>query len=142
MISDQLAQDFSFCPILSGWAKAETLGDRLSRRCGRCDFDPLRVLEKLIDEPGNLWRHRGRKEQGLATRWQQSADLLDVGNKAHVEHAVGLIDDEDLHPHEHQFAALEVIEKAARSGDEHIDAAIEFAVLIIERDATNQERQV
>ena len=140
--SDQLAQDLAFGPILPAVAEAETLGDRIGRCGWRGDLDPLRIREKLIDEAGDLRRHCGGEKQRLAARRQQFADLLDVGNEAHVEHAVRLVDDEDLHAHEHQFAALEVIEKASRSGDEHIDAAVELAILIIERDATDQERQV
>ena len=55
------------------------------------------------------------KNERLAPRRQQLADLLDVGDEAHVEHAVGFVDDEDLDAHQHDAAALEVIEQASRS---------------------------
>jgi hypothetical protein len=54
------------------------------------------------------------------------------GNEAHVEHAVGFVDDEDVDLAQHQLAALEVIEQAARRGNQNVDAAIELLVLVIE----------
>ena len=39
-------------------------------------------------------------------------------------------------------AALEVIEQAARGGDQHVNAARQLGVLIAERDAANEQRDV
>ncbi len=68
--------------------------------------------------------------------------LLDVGNEAHVEHAVGFVDDEDLDAHQHDPAAPEVIEQAARRGDQHVDAAVELLDLVVQRHAADQQRHV
>jgi hypothetical protein len=38
-----------------------------------------------------------REEQGLLLGRRQLEDSLQVGNEAHVEHAVGLVDHHDLH---------------------------------------------
>ena len=100
------------------------------------------ILQELADEPRDLGRHRGGEEQRLAPRRQELADLLDVGDEAHVEHAVGLVDDEDLHAHEHYAPALEVIEQAAGRGDQHVDAAVELLHLIVHRHAADQQREV
>ena len=43
----------------------------------------------------DLVREGRREEQVLALR-QQREDLLDVANEAHVEHAVGFVEDQDL----------------------------------------------
>ena len=71
----------------------------------------------MVAEKNSVWRRGGK----------QLADLLDVGNEAHVEHPVGLVDDEDLDAHQHDAAALEMVEQAAGRGDQHVDAAIELA---------------
>ena len=99
-------------------------------------------LQELADEARDLRRHRRREEQRLPARRQQLADLLDVGDEAHVEHAVRLVDDEDLHAHQHDAAALEVIEQAPRRGDQHVDAAVELLHLVVHRHAADQQRQV
>ena len=100
------------------------------------------IVEELVDEARDLGRHRRREEQRLPARRQQLADLLDVGNEAHVEHAVGLVDDEDLDAHQHDAAALEMIEQAAGRGDQHVDAAVELLDLIVHRHAADQQRHV
>jgi hypothetical protein len=59
----------------------------------------------------DLGRHGGREEQRLPRERQQLADALDVGDEAHVEHAVGLVDDEDLDAGQQDLAALELVEQ-------------------------------
>jgi hypothetical protein len=44
------------------------------------------------------------------------ADALDVGNEAHVEHAVGFVDDEKLDARQQQPPAFEVIAPAIMHG--------------------------
>ena len=138
--ADQLAQQLALCPIVRGVAEGEALRDR--RRCrGRlCHLDPDGVLEELGDETGDLRRHGGREEQRLTAGRQQLADLFDVRNEAHVQHAVGLVDDEDLDTHQHQLAALEMIEHTAGRGDQDVGTAVEFLDLVVHRDAADQQR--
>ena len=67
----------------------------------------------MVAEKNSVWRVNGH----------QLADALDVGDEAHVEHAVGLVDDQDLDAGQQQLAALEMVEQAAGRGDQHVDAA-------------------
>ena len=50
-------------------------------------------------------------------------DAVDRGLEAHVEHAVGLVEDEDAHAVEGQVAALEEVLEAAGGGDDDVGAA-------------------
>ena len=84
-------------------------------RGGASDFDADRIVQERIDEAGDFGRHRRREEQRLAGERHQLADALDVGNEAHVEHAVGFVDDEDLDAGQEQVAAFGEIEQAARA---------------------------
>ena len=140
--ANELAQRVALGPILAVLAVAETLGDGLRSSGGLGHLDAHRIAQELVNEAGDLGRHGGREEQRLALRRQQLADLLDVRDEAHVEHAVGLVDDEDLDAHQHQPAALEEIEHAAWGGDQHVDAAIELPGLVLHRDAANEQRHV
>ena len=81
-------------------------------------------------EKNSVWRVKGRSLH----------DALDVGNEAHVEHAVGLVDDEDLDAVEEELAALEMIEHAAGRRDQHVGAAVELLLLVVEGDAADEER--
>ena len=100
---------------LGAWTRAR----ETSTRTGLC--------RKAVGEALDLGRHGGREEQGLAREGQQLADALDVGDEAHVEHAVGLVDHQHLDAGEQQLAALEMVEQAARRGDQHVDAAVDLA---------------
>ena len=107
---------------------------------GLRDLDADRVGQERVGEALDLRRHGRREEQRLAGEGQQLADALDVGDEAHVEHAVGLVDDEDLDAGQQELAALEMIEQAAGRGDQHVDAAVELLVLVVEGDAADEQR--
>jgi hypothetical protein len=59
-----------------------------------------------------------------------------------VEHSVGLVDHQQLDPGEQQLAALEMVEEPSGSRDQHVDATGDLEVLVGERDAADQERDV
>src|SRR3546814_7072316 len=80
-------------------------------------------------QAADLRRHGGREEQRLADLRQQADNALDVGHEAHVEHAVGLVDHQDLHVGEQDLAALEEVDESTRRGDQHVDAAIQLLLL-------------
>ena len=142
LAADERTQQFALRPVLGGGAETEPLGDGLGGGGGLGHLDANGVFEELLHKTRDLGRHGGREEQRLPTRRQKFADLLDVGNEAHVEHAVGLVDDEDLHTHEHQASALEMVEQPARRSYQDIDAAVEFLDLVVHRDAADQKRDV
>ena len=52
---------------------------------------------------------------------QQADDARDIGDEAHVQHAVRFVEDERLHLSEIETFLLDQIEQAARGGDQHLD---------------------
>jgi hypothetical protein len=80
-------------------------------------------------------RERGREHQVLALRRQQLDDPADVADEAHVQHAVGLVQDEDLHVAEIDGALAGVVEQAAGRRDDDLRAGLEGADLGVEPDA-------
>ena len=120
----------------------QALRDVGAGRRGLRDFDAHRRVQEFFGELGDLRRHGRREEQRLARERDHLADALDVGDEAHVEHAVGFVDDEDLDAVEQQLAALAMVEQAAGRGDQHVGAALELLVLLVEGDAADQQRDV
>ena len=116
----------------------DELRDRRIGRRGPRDLNLLGVghelVGELLDRPG----HRGREQQRLADARQLGADLLDVGDEAHVEHAVGLVDNQQAAGVQHDLAAAEQVHQPARRGDQDIDAFFERAELVAHRDAADQ----
>ena len=95
------------------------IGGRVAAR----DFDGERVAQHLISEALDFVGKRRREQQALALRWNQRNDAFQVGQKTHVEHAVGLVEDEDLHLAEVHSLLLHVVKQAAGGGDEDFHAS-------------------
>ena len=106
---------------------------------GRRDRDADRVLQESVRQAADLRWHRRGEEQRLARPRQEADDALDIGDKAHIEHPVGFVDDQDADIREEDLAAFEQVEEAARRRDQHIDAAVEFALLVAKALAADQE---
>ena len=65
---------------------------------------------------------RRREEQRLALGGGLGDDPVDGGLEAHVEHPVGLVEDEDPHVLAMQGAALDQVLETARGGDDDVGA--------------------
>ena len=63
------------------------------------------------------------EERGLALLLQGAEDLVQVVGEAHVEHLVGLVQDDGLDLVEAERAAVEVVHGPAGSGDDDVHAA-------------------
>ena len=101
-----------------------------------------RIVQELLGDAPDFRRHGGGEEQRLPGERHELADALDVGDEAHVEHAVGFVDDQKLDAGHQQPAALGMVEQAARRGDQHVDAADQLAVLVVKRHAADDEGDV
>ena len=70
---------------------------------------------------------------------QARDDLPDVVDEAHVEHAVGLVEDEDFDPVESDGAVLHEVHETPWRGDEDVDAACEGTDLLAHRHTADGE---
>ena len=140
-VAQQPAQDLA---LLVRFAAGRYLrlgdGHGGGRRLG--NLDPLRIVQEGLGDAADFGRHRRGEEQGLPGEGNQLADAFDVGNEAHVEHAVGFVDDQQFDAGEQQSAALGMVEQPAGGCDQDVDAARQLGVLVAERDAADQERDV
>src|SRR5258708_2862996 len=106
-----------------GVHEVDSLVDLLDRLALRGDLDPFRVLQDLRCKLGDVARHGGGEQQRLALLGDRRGDAADVANEAHVEHAVGFIEDVEGHVAQLDVAALDQVEQAAGRGDQDVDAA-------------------
>ena len=91
----------------------------------------------------NPRRHRRRKERRLPRLGRGLQNGIEIVGEPHVEHLVGLVEDEHLQRIEPQRRALQVIERAAWRGDDDVGAAFEGADLLVHRRAAvkRQDRE-
>ena len=78
-----------------------------------------------LREARDLARDRRREQRGLADLAERAEDPLEVVGEAHVEHLVGLVEDDRVDVLEAERAAVEVVDRAARGRDHDVDAARE-----------------
>ena len=115
--------------------RVHLLGDQLGGLVAARDLDQHRRVQQAVGERLDLVAEGGREEQALLLLRQHREHLLDVVDEAHVEHAVGLVEDEDLDVREVERALAVVVEQAARRGDEDVDAAAQLVDLRLHADA-------
>ena len=85
----------------------------------------LRISSGKVAENSRFWRFCR----------QQREDLADVVDEAHVEHAVGLVQHQDLDLAQVDGLLLHVVEQPARGGDDDVDAAAQRIDLRLHADA-------
>ena len=115
--------------------------DRFGRRAALADLHVFRVAHDLEREPHHLVGHRRREEQRLADRRHAADDALHVGPEAHVHHAVGFVEHEQLDGAQVGVLLPHVIHQPARRGDDDVDARLERALLHAHLDAAVDRRR-
>ena len=115
--------------------RVEGMTDRLSRR-GNADLDGGRVPQYFICQMPDLVGHGGGKEQGLTVLGDLPDDPPDVREKAHIEHTVRLVQDQDLQFGEVDRSLPEVVQKPAGAGYDDLDSALQFLFLGIDAHAS------
>ena len=104
------------------------------------EVDHHRVLQHLAHQRHDRRWHRRREEEGLPLGGHVLEDATDVGQEAHVEHPVGLVQHEVLDPRQLGVGGLEVVQQPARRGDHHVHATAEGMLLGPHADAPEDGR--
>ena len=102
-------------------------------RCSAFDLDAHRIGQVAFRDAVDPTRHGRREQHGLAAVGCGLEDRLDVLGEAHVEHLVRLVEDHHLDGIEWQGATVEVVECAARGGDDDIDSPTQGVQLATDR---------
>ena len=84
-----------------------------------------RMAYGMVALKSAVWRWRGRAGQ----------DRLDVDDESHVEHPIGLVEDDGVDAVEPQLAAPDEVEHPTRRADHDLRAALEALDLLVHRRA-------
>ena len=119
--------------------RVHLLRDELGGLVAARDLDQHRSVQQAVGDRLDLVAEGRREEQALLLLRQHREHLLDVVDEAHVEHAIGLVEDEDLDVREVERALAVVVEEATRRGDEDVDAAAQLVDLRLHADAAEHD---
>jgi hypothetical protein len=103
--------------------------DASGRRRRALHRDRHGVAKDLSRERHDRRRHGRREEQRLAARREVLEDTADVGQEAHVEHAIRLVEDQHFQAGQTSVGLPEVVQQATGGGDEDVDPAAERLLL-------------
>ena len=95
---------------------------QIGGRVAPCDFNQQRVFQHLPGELFDVLGECGREQQALPLRGQQGENAPQVGQKAHIEHAVGLVEHKDLHLRQIHRFLFDVIKQASGCSHQHFHA--------------------
>ena len=118
----------------------DVLLDLLDRRGGRGDFDPNRLFQDVRAQLRDALGHGRREEQGLTLLGQQRDEPLHVGQEAHVEHPVGLVEHQERDPVEAHMALRAEIEEPSRRRHQNVEPARQRLDLGLLPDAAEHDR--
>ncbi len=117
--SDQLAQQL---PLALAVDRVDDLLNELRRGVPLGDLDLGGAVENPIGQASDVVREGGREQQVLSIRRQALQDPADVADEAHVEHAIRLVQDEDLDATQVDGALTDVVEQPTRRRDHDLRA--------------------
>ena len=123
---------------------ARHLDDALANRIDRAavaDLDLFGIVQELLRDRSDLRTHRRGEHQRLSGRRELLQNAPDVGHEAEVEHAIGLVEHDDLDGRKIHVIVLHVIEDAARRADQNVAARTNAALLGSERHPADDERR-
>ena len=101
------------------------LVDGVGGRRGRRDLHARRVAHQVGDLAHGLLVERGREQQRLTLGRRLAHNAADGGQKAHVEHAIGLVEHQHLDLVQVAGALLDQVDQTARRGDQDVAAILE-----------------
>ena len=99
--------------------------DGVGGRRGRCDLHASRVAHQVGDLTHGLLVEGRREQQRLTLGRCLAHNAANSGQKAHVEHAVGLVEHQDLNLVQVAGTLLDQIDQTARRCDQDVAAVLE-----------------
>mmetsp|Transcript_76555 Transcript_76555/g.155386 ORF Transcript_76555/g.155386 Transcript_76555/m.155386 type:complete len:204 (-) Transcript_76555:959-1570(-) len=79
-----------------------------------------RLMQDLVGEPPHLPRPRCSEEERVAPSWYPLQDLPDLRLKAHVQHAIGLVENQVINIAEVHSTTLDEVIQPARAGHDDL----------------------
>ena len=115
--------------------RVDGLLDEIDGRVLRRDLHRCGRAQQALRQGADLLREGRAEEEVLPSNGKQRQHLSDVADEAHVEHPIGLVEDEDLDRAEVDGALAGMVEQATRRGDDDLGAATQCGHLAAESDA-------
>ena len=136
-LAKQVQQQPSLVPLVDPVVKLRyPLGGGLLR----LDGYPSGIVQDFFGKRNDLLRHGCTKEERLPPLGKQFDDAPDIVDKAHIKHVVGFVQYKIFDAVERNIALSDQIKQTTGSGDQNIDAPLNFAHLCVLFDPSKDDR--
>ena len=129
---EQLDEQVGFLGIGNG---IDDVLDGVGYRAPGTDLNGFRFVHRPLDERFNGGRNGGGEQGGVAKLRAFFHEAADVGQKTHVQHAIGFIENEEFHFVQFDGALFEMVEESSGRGGDDVRAGAEFIILLAVTDA-------
>src|SRR4029450_1603465 len=85
-----------------------------------------RRAQDILDQVPDRLRHGSGEQQGLSLRRQVPYNPPDIGEKAHIEEAVCLVEYQHFEMRQIDCPLTHVVEEAARASDSNVDSSAQL----------------
>jgi len=116
--------------LLSDIHRIERMCDSFGRRTSLANLDALRIAQCPSAKLFNFRRDRRGKQQGLTAARAALDDLAHIGQKPHIQHPVGLIQNQNFDLIEADHAPMHLIEEPAWGRNQHIHTLPQTPILL------------
>ncbi len=113
----------------------DALGHLLGGGVAGIHLDEGGILEQIVRQRLDVIGEGGGEEQGLTLVRQRLHDAADIGDEAHVEHAIRFIQHQQLQGAQGQCPLGQQIQQAARGGDQDVDPELDGVQVRLDADA-------
>ncbi|MNZ67232.1 hypothetical protein D3C78_854700 [compost metagenome] len=138
LVFQQPLDDLLFVLVVVG--SDDLLAGTFGQLADTVEHQVLRGFQHLADHVAQAGTASGGGEQhGLLAVRALVAQTLDVFGKAHVEHAVGFVENDHLDMLQVQVAGIELLEQAARGADQHVRHLAQHRGLFLEVFTTSDQ---
>ena len=131
--------------FVAGRDRVDVLLDGIAGHVFRLDLDDGRIGGPLPRQVHHVVGEGGGEQQGLAFALGRGLadDLANLGNEAHVQHAIGLVQHHHLDHVQVHLAALIEVQQSARGGNQDVAIArFELLELLVEVHAADKAHDV
>ena len=126
--------------LLRALDEVDVLGGLLGRQRPSADVDAHGIAQVHPRQGAEVGRQRRGEQQCLPRRRQGVHDAIELWLEAHVEHTIGLVEDQDAHVFQRERAAVEVVDEPSGRGHDDAWSAAQRVELGTVCDAANDDR--
>ena len=135
LVGQQMVQQLVL--VLQAVGQVQALFDVVVAVGVRGHFDVHGIAGQALSQLAHMTGEGGAEHQGLTLGRRALHDGFDVIDEAHVQHAVGFVQDQHFQVVQHRSAGVQVVEQTAGGGNQHIQRTLQGLELVGVRHATH-----